>query len=81
MVQAEETHAGEVDKMLRRPARAPRSSKGRTTGVESGLSWVDSPEFHAFSLLAAMEPTFGATGGRDGLRVSPRPSMSTLASG
>jgi hypothetical protein len=26
MVQAEETHAGEVDKMLRQPAPAPRSS-------------------------------------------------------
>ena len=45
------------------------------------LLGCNSVESQAFSLLVARDTTFGATGGRDGFRVSPRPSMSTWASG
>jgi hypothetical protein len=69
------------------PRRIPQdlssASRVATCLLNTGLSWERTrPKSYAFNrLTAASETTFGATGGRDGFKISPRASISTMASG
>ena len=65
------------------PQRHAASRRGQRGGQKKDwtLLGCNSMESQAFSRFVATDMIFGATGGRDGFRVSPRPSMPTWASG